>query len=215
MNDDNLPALRDAAIVWAISMLILFVSGSLPLSERFVKLFLPQAAILVFSLFLLARQGNVRHLFRWLDGSHLPMLAGLVVAGVLSSQGAAFLTEHFASPPKSYREYLRILLPSDMLELIILLGMTWFLVAPAEETLFRGVIYRRLRQALRPPHAMALSSLMFAASHLDPWRFAPTLMVGVFSTLALEKTDSLISSFVLHAANNSVVLVLSLHGLAL
>src|SRR5262245_19593322 len=54
------------------------------------------------------------------------------------------------------------------------------IVAPvAEELLFRGIILRGLLSRFRPFSAILLSSLLFAAVHLNPWQLVSATVLGM------------------------------------
>jgi hypothetical protein len=89
------------------------------------------------------------------------------------------------------------------------------LVAPVcEEIAFRGYLPSALSTRLRPAAAVAASTVLFAAIHLDPVRF-PGLIVlgGVFGWLAW-RGGSLWPAVAAHAANNALVSSLVLAGVA-
>jgi membrane protease YdiL (CAAX protease family) len=92
-------------------------------------------------------------------------------------------------------------------------------VAPVvEETMFRGVLYRHLREAtsrLRPALAVLASALvvsvLFAAIHPQGLLFIPVLGALAFAfCLAREWRGSLLAPMVAHGINNGVTLLLLL-----
>jgi membrane protease YdiL (CAAX protease family) len=95
---------------------------------------------------------------------------------------------------------------------ILLLGSV---AAPIiEETMFRGVLYRHLRDASRghgPFRSIVLSSLIngfvFAIIHPQGWVAVPALMsLAVAFCLAREWRGTLIPAMVMHGVSNGVVL---------
>lgn len=92
-------------------------------------------------------------------------------------------------------------------------------VAPlVEETLFRGLLYRHLREtttrwrvSLSVLFSAAISSFVFAAMHPQGWLGIPPLMtLAVCFCLAREWRQSLLAPMTAHAVNNFVVTVVML-----
>jgi membrane protease YdiL (CAAX protease family) len=90
-------------------------------------------------------------------------------------------------------------------------------VAPiAEETMFRGVLYRHLRETtarwgrfLSIMAGAVVTSFVFAAVHPQGWLGIPALMaLAMAFTLAREWRSSLLPSMVAHGLNNGLVFVL-------
>lgn len=86
------------------------------------------------------------------------------------------------------------------------LGLAVVVIAPiGEELLFRGFLYRAVRQHLGPGRALFISASLFALLHLSPSQIAPYLLLGVAFGLVFEWVGSLWASIVLHGLWNAVV----------
>jgi membrane protease YdiL (CAAX protease family) len=86
-------------------------------------------------------------------------------------------------------------------------GVVVVILAPmAEETLFRGFLYKALRRRFRVWPAALISALFFGLVHFQGLRFLliiPSLMVvGIALALAYERRQSLLASIVAHATFN-------------
>jgi membrane protease YdiL (CAAX protease family) len=99
-----------------------------------------------------------------------------------------------------------------MVLLILLLGSV---AAPiVEETMFRGVLYRHLRDAtagLRTISSIAIASLLnafvFAAIHPQGWVAVPALMsLAVAFSLAREWRGTLVPAILMHGISNGIIL---------
>jgi len=92
--------------------------------------------------------------------------------------------------------------------IVTLLGAGIF--APvAEELFFRGFFYTALRQRLGIPAAVTISSLVFAAGHIDALGVvAASFIIGIALALAYEYTRSLWVAMAIHALNNTLATVL-------
>ncbi len=79
--------------------------------------------------------------------------------------------------------------------------------ALCEETLIRGVFQQALESRMRAGVAIALSSVVFAMIHFNPWGGIQILMIAVVLGAVAWRTGSVIPTIVIHAMNNGIVLV--------
>lgn len=85
----------------------------------------------------------------------------------------------------------------------------WFalaavLLAPAvEETIFRGIMYPYLKQRVGALAAVSVTSLIFAAIHMNLVIFIPLVFLGFVLTWLYERTDSLLTPILTHAVFNA------------
>ena len=85
------------------------------------------------------------------------------------------------------------------------------LVAPlVEEILFRGFIFRNLRDQIGRGWAIVLSGIIFGAVHMEPSVIIPLSVFGIGLAMLYEWTGSLLVPIAAHAAWNLMTLV-SLH----
>lgn len=94
----------------------------------------------------------------------------------------------------------------QMLGVIFLL----MLVAPVtEELLFRGLILRGLRTRLGAGPAVALTALLFALFHANPWQFLGAFLLGLLFGWFYLTLRSLVPCLIGHAAANGLPLFVS------
>jgi membrane protease YdiL (CAAX protease family) len=147
------------------------------------------------------------------------MALPLLVVGVFMTLGIMKLQTMLRGseapmPSHPVSEILGNLGPWGLVQALFVLSVAAPLV---EEAMFRGVLYRHLREAtmsLRPGVSMVLSasvvSLIFAAVHPQGIAAIPPLMALAFSfTLAREWRGSLLAPMVAHGLNNGLVLLAS------
>jgi membrane protease YdiL (CAAX protease family) len=80
------------------------------------------------------------------------------------------------------------------------------IVAPlTEEVLMRGFILPGLLNQYRRWRAIAVSALLFAALHLNPWQFFSAAFLGVVLAWYFVRTQSLWPCLVAHAFHNGMV----------
>ncbi len=86
---------------------------------------------------------------------------------------------------------------------MLLLVFSGVVLAPlAEEVLFRGILYRSLKAQMPRLPAQAVSAGLFALLHLNAYSFLPLLLLGMLLARAYERTGSLATPIVFHAAFN-------------
>ncbi|WP_135306052.1 CPBP family intramembrane glutamic endopeptidase [Haloarcula amylovorans] len=94
---------------------------------------------------------------------------------------------------------------------LLLVPLSFLLVGPGEELLYRGLVQGTLRKTLHPARAIVLASALFASIHLFSLTGEGKLVyVGIAFVLALvlgatyEYTDNLAVPAVVHGAYNAV-----------
>lgn len=84
-----------------------------------------------------------------------------------------------------------------------LLILTTVIAGPiAEELVFRGLTYERIRHYLGVPAAVILSSLMFGIYHGNVVQFIYASLIGILFSLYYEKSGSLHACVLAHMAMN-------------
>jgi membrane protease YdiL (CAAX protease family) len=85
-----------------------------------------------------------------------------------------------------------------------------FVPAVCEEVLFRGFLQAGLVQAFESaPKGIAVTALIFAAFHVDPWRFAGLFVLALFLGHLAHRSGSLVPPILAHALNNALSIVLA------
>ena len=98
----------------------------------------------------------------------------------------------------------------SLMEMIYWMGI----VAPvAEETVFRWMVYARMRDYLKMPYAVVLSGLLFGIYHGNIVQFLYASLLGCLFAYFMEMTGSLYASVLLHIGANIWSLVYSEFGL--
>ncbi len=90
-------------------------------------------------------------------------------------------------------------------EQMVVYGLGAVLLAPvAEEMLFRGILYPTLKQSGHPLLALLVTSLLFAATHLNLMAFVPLTFLAIVLTWLYERTANLTAPIVAHVLFNAV-----------
>ncbi|MCD8348542.1 MAG: CPBP family intramembrane metalloprotease [Lachnospiraceae bacterium] len=84
-----------------------------------------------------------------------------------------------------------------------------FLVPIAEELVFRGLVYRRMRSRLRVRQAAFFSALLFALYHGNPIQMIYAFPMALFLALLCERENSLIGPILFHMGANLAAILFS------
>jgi membrane protease YdiL (CAAX protease family) len=134
------------------------------------------------------------------------LVPGIGVA-VVSLQVAAVFSAFIFGPPDTFQESVQFLMSGASTTDFILVGIGAVVMAPlAEEILFRGFLYRNLRDNLGRPWAIVASGLIFGAVHMHPQFILPLAGLGAGLALLYEWTGSLWLPIIAHAAWNALTL---------
>jgi membrane protease YdiL (CAAX protease family) len=133
---------------------------------------------------------------------------GLGAALWLASLGLLELQYTLWPPGQGYIEGFRriheLLRPSGPFDALVSLVAIAVLPAVCEETAIRGVLLPALRTKLAVSPAIVLSAVAFAVMHLDLYRFAFTLSLGLARGALRLHAGSLLPSMLAHASLNAL-----------
>ncbi|MBX9791750.1 MAG: CPBP family intramembrane metalloprotease [Pirellulales bacterium] len=141
----------------------------------------------------------------------IPLLFGgiLVTLLLIKIRGAGTA----AGPPLPSHPIVELVADGDWLWRLLLFVDAAVLAPIVEETMFRGVLYRHLREAsarwsrwLSVLASATVTSFLFAIIHPQGWMAVPALMALAYTfTIAREWRESLIPCMVAHGVQNGLV----------
>ena len=133
----------------------------------------------------------------------IPFIA--IPASILVSLLSQLINQIFPFPS----EYLEQL--GKLFEMKIPLWQQFLVIAVApgicEELMFRGFLMRFFESGSRRT-AVVVSAILFAAFHLDPFRFVPVLLLGFLLGYLTIRSGSIYHSMLSHIINNGLALLL-------
>ncbi|MDD3104208.1 MAG: CPBP family glutamic-type intramembrane protease, partial [Candidatus Cloacimonetes bacterium] len=133
----------------------------------------------------------------------VPFIA--IPATILVALAAQLINTIFPFPA----EYLKNL--GKLFELDMPLWRSFLIIAIApgicEELLFRGLMPRFFEKYGIKVN-IVLTALLFAAFHLDPFRFLPVFFLGMLLGYLTLRSGSIFNSMISHAINNSLALII-------
>ena len=81
------------------------------------------------------------------------------------------------------------------------------LVPVLEEYVFRGLVYKRLREWLGMTWAVVISAIIFGMMHMNIVQFVYAGFLGVFLALCVERTKHLYGAILAHMAANTISVI--------
>jgi uncharacterized protein len=92
----------------------------------------------------------------------------------------------------------------------ILIVVTAVIAPLCEEVYFRGFLYPAFRKSFGVVIGIFLSSIVFAAAHLDLFSFFPIMVIGWILAFMYEKTKSIFTVIFLHSIYNLILILILL-----
>lgn len=88
------------------------------------------------------------------------------------------------------------------------------IVAPIiEEILFRGILFKKLREKHSLAFSAIVGGLIFAVMHINPIQAIAVLPMGIYLCLMYQKLGSIIPGIFLHASWNLLVVFITVYAL--
>lgn len=144
----------------------------------------------------------------WAGAGYVSAFALVVISG--------FILTVFETNPDTTNQAAQAGMENPAL-LLWMVPLSLFVIAPAEEFLYRGVIQSRLRETFVPAVAIPVTAVIFAAIHYFSLTggaggrviaisvlFFPSLVFGV----VYEKTGNLVANIIVHGVYNSTLVML-------
>nr|BAJ49300.1 hypothetical protein HGMM_F03A05C30 [Candidatus Caldarchaeum subterraneum] len=205
MEDEISREIRDILLALALALAALYAAGSAAAYTGIDKIWAPQLALLAVAL-ILSRTRMLDPVLRELRG----VLTGFILApfATFSAIIASLLWSTLFPQTPAARQLTLALTPSTPAEYLLYTSLTLFVVAPAEEIIFRGIVHEKLSKIMKRRFADVVSSMIFALAHLDLSRIGPTFVLGLFLAHSVDRTRSLTPAIIIHAINNAVYITL-------
>ena len=125
-----------------------------------------------------------------------------LVLGTLATTALSVAVSQLGIEPKGVKQAMDI--ARDPAAFLIVLGLLAGLAPLVEELVFRGLLYGWIESRWGSGLAVVVSSLAFAAAHVEPAHVLLVLPLGILFGLLRWRTGSLWPSLVAHVANNGL-----------
>jgi len=94
---------------------------------------------------------------------------------------------------------------NGIIDFLIKFTMIALLPPICEEILFRGVLQSTLEKYQKKGHAIVITAVIFGIFHMNPYRFIPTMIIGLYLGYLAYKTRSIFPGMIVHAINNGLI----------
>jgi sodium transport system permease protein len=207
----SLPSVAEGLLVLVVALLLMvYLGGILSLKYPIAGVIIPQLFIGVLPvLACLYIKAEPKKVFR-LNPPKPKHMFGAVLMWLGAGSGTLILSNllSYAFPDSSQslnEEYMTILEGVPFVGALILIALV---PAVCEELMYRGYLFTALKQKMKLPVAIFIVSLLFGISHMSLIKLLPTMLLGV----ALEQTDSLVNSSLIHFLNNGFAVFTMYYG---
>ena len=202
----SLPTIQESLLILTVALLLMVYAGGLmSLKAPVMGVVVPQFFIGVLPvLACIYIKGNGREIFKLKlpKGKHVAASLCLFVgASSLALIVSSLLGMLFPESGQNVNEeFLTILEGVPFWAAVLLIAL-----APAlcEELLFRGYMLTAFRQKMSVGKSILFVSILFGISHMSLIRFLPTALLGAVLAYAVYRSESLLSSSIIHFLNNA------------
>jgi membrane protease YdiL (CAAX protease family) len=140
---------------------------------------------------------------KYIAGWPLIIIGGLSLVAVISN-----LLGY--QPPAKGVENDPVVLKHQLLAVFIAVS----LIAPLlEEVLYRGILFPSIARKYGTYWGVALSSIFFAVSHINPIQMVTTIILAPYLCLMYKRLNSIIPGMVLHSLHNAAVTAITIASL--
>jgi membrane protease YdiL (CAAX protease family) len=145
--------------------------------------------------------------FRYTGLRHLALAWASWLFALAAGIAVLVILEPLVGRPRSNAEGL-VRIATDPLAVAVLVPTVTLLAPLTEELLFRGALFGWLRRRLPWWAAAIISAAVFAGAHLIPSLFPTFFVFGLVAAAVYQYTRSTLNTFVMHASQNTLALIL-------
>jgi membrane protease YdiL (CAAX protease family) len=148
--------------------------------------------------------GRIRHVMAWGLGGYAVAIPLVVIAAILQAWLLPIESNLVSNP------ILPLLTdPPDALTQLLLIIAVVFAAPFFEECLFRGFLFRQLRNRMGVAPAVLISSAVFAAIHFDVGTFLHLFVLGGVLALVTERSGGLLAAMLVHGFWNGATILMT------
>jgi membrane protease YdiL (CAAX protease family) len=140
----------------------------------------------------------------WVSLAAVPLA---MAVGTVNSALEAPVRNVMPIPEDFLLELVTLLYPQTTMDWILILLPTAVLVPIGEELLFRGLFLRGFLLRYGATPALALTSLLFAVVHLNPWSLVGYFIVGWVLGWIVLRSGSVWPAVILHGSYNALAVI--------
>lgn len=211
----SLPSVQESLLILVVALLVMvYLGGIMSLDNPIFGVVIPQLFIGVLPLFAAVYiKADMKKVFS-LKLPNIRNLAGSVVLIIGSSSGVLLLSNLLAYLMPDRNQAVNTGFEDILEGLPFVPALLLIALAPAvcEELMFRGYMLTAFKNKLRLPAAICIVSILFGISHMSLIRLLPTALLGVALAYAINQSESIVCSGLMHFLNNGFSTFLLYYG---
>lgn len=211
----SLPTISEGLLILVVALLLMvYVGGLMSLKYPVAGVVIPQLFIGILPLLACVYiKGDAKKIFGWkLPGFKHVLGAILMYIGVgsLTLLISNLLAMAFPGQNEGLTlEYMTLLEGVPFWAGLLLMAL---MPAICEELMYRGYLYCAFKNKMKFVPAMLLVSLLFGISHMSLIKVIPTMLLGCALFYVRDKSDSMVSSSIIHFLNNAFAVFVLYYG---
>lgn len=212
----SLPSVQESLLIMVVALLLMvYVGGIVTTSASLqVGLIVQQAFIGILPILAaIYIKADMKKTFS-LKLPKVKDLFGAIIIGVggicLNLLVSSLLSSVFPSSAEGMNEqYMQILDGVSFVQGLLLMAL---LPAICEEIMFRGYMFTAFKNRMSLTKAIIIVSLLFGVSHMSMIKILPTAVLGAVLAYTIHKSESIVTSSLIHFANNALAVVTMFYG---
>lgn len=212
----SLPSVQESLLIMVVALLLMVYAGGIVSTAASFQIGLVVQQAFIGILPILAAfyiKADMKKTFS-LKLPRFKDLIGAIIFGVggicLNLVVSSLLSAAFPSGAEGMNEqYMQILDGVSFGQGLLLMVL---LPAVCEEIMFRGYMFTAFKNRISLTKAIVIVSLLFGVSHMSIIKILPTALLGVVLAYAIHKSESIVTSSLIHFANNALAVVMMFYG---
>jgi len=212
----SLPSVQESLLIMVVVLLLMVYVGGIVTTSASLQVSLIVQQAFVGILPILAAiyiKADMKKTFS-LKLPKVKDLFGAMIIGVggicLNLLVSSLLSTVFPSDAEGMNEqYMQILDGVSFVQGLLLMAL---LPAVCEEIMFRGYMFTAFKNRMSLAKAIIIVSLLFGVSHMSMIKILPTAVLGAVLAYTIHKSESIVTSALIHFANNALAVVTMFYG---
>ncbi len=212
----SLPSVQESLLIMVVVLLLMVYVGGIVTTSASLQVGLIVQQAFVGILPILAAiyiKADMKKTFS-LKLPKVKDLFGAMIIGVggicLNLLVSSLLSTVFPSDAEGMNaQYMQILDGVSFVQGLLLMAL---LPAVCEEIMFRGYMFTAFKNRMSLAKAIIIVSLLFGVSHMSMIKILPTAVLGAVLAYTIHKSESIVTSSLIHFANNALAVVTMFYG---
>ena len=210
-NENELSIYKTNLLYFILAIVFLLVGGTAQYLNLFFGILVTEILIIALPSiwFVKKRKLSLKRTFR-LNKIGIKNIVLIFVITILMYPIASFFQNLFVNILNSFMPFNPYVLPEEISKIPFLWSIFFIAIVPGicEEIMFRGTILKAYEK-LGIKKAIIISAVLFGMFHFSLINLIAPAILGIVFGIMVYKTNSIYSSMLAHALNNSIALILN------